>query len=485
MSGLTAEGLVIERLSDILTAQRQKAVDLFQSVVPAGDAVDTSTNTTIGRLIALAAPSIADLWEALQEVDSAFDPEKATGIALDKIVKYGGIERLAEQKATAQALFIGDTSTLIPYNSAVKGDVTNVLWRLRSPINLIASSATGIAVDITVITNSYAYTIDYTTPDGLKTITYTSDGSATKAEILAGLLAAVTVPAHPLITAIMDDDDYLYIRKNDPYALSAWTADSKISILKVAKFGEIISEEAGEITQEIGTINTISTPVAGWDSVINFTAGVGGSDIETDDELRIRFRNTKYDKASNILEALYSALISSEGVTEVVIYENDTATTDANGVPAHSFLPIINGGDSAELAKTIWNNKPLGIRSYQASGTPITIYDSQGFPHLIGVNRATPVPIYISMSLTKDVTYPADGDAQIKDAIIAFLESNFGIGDDIVYSRLYTPINTVRGHQVDTLTIGTTASPVGVITLPIAFDSIYTIEDVNIVVTET
>lgn len=485
MAGLTAEGLIIQRLSDVLASQRQKAEELFKSVTPAGEVVDTGPNTTIGRLISVVAPSIADLWEALQQVDSAFDPEKATGIALDKIVKYGALTRLPEQRATAQALFIGDTSVVIPYNSAVKGDVTNATWRLRSGITLAASSASGIVAEITTVTNSYAYTINYTTPDGLKTITFTSDGTATAAEIIAGLRAAVTVSAHPLITATINADGLLYLVKNDPYALSAWTADAKISIVKVAKVGELLAEEAGAITQEIGTIHTITTPVLGWDSVINFTAAVGGSGEETDSELRVRFRNTKYERASNILEALYSALISVEGVTEVVIYENDTNITDVNGVPPHSFLPIINGGDTATLAKTVWENKPLGIRSYQASGTPITIYDSQGFPHLIGINRATPVPIFISMQLTKGATYPADGDTQIKEAIKDYLQGNFGIGDDIVYSRLYTPINSIVGHQVNILTIGTTASPVGTSNILIAFDSIYTISDVNIVITET
>lgn len=493
MSGLTPEGLVIQRLSEVLASQRQKAVELFQELVPAGEVVDTSDNSTLGRLISLTAPSVADLWEALQQVDSAFDPDKATGIALDKLVKYGGLTRLAEQRATVQAIITGDAGVTIPYNSSIRGDTTNALWLTRSPITLSTTSSSGVYVDITTITNSSAYTISYTTVDGTKTITYTSDGTATQVEIANGLIAASLLAPHNNYVNVkkVGTTQVLEVQKQDPYSYSTFTVGTKLTITKYQKVVELQAEDAGEIEQPIGSVHTISTPVLGWDSIYNYTEATGGSGAETDDELRIRFRDTKYERASNILEALYSALINVEGVTEVVIYENDTDSTNADGVPPHSFMPIVVGGDTALLAKTIWENKPTGILSYQIQAPSTsypagytTIYDSQGFPHYIGVNRPTPTTLYISMSLVKTTgVYPADGDAQIKTAIVNYLRENFGVGDDIIYSRLYTPINSVAGHQVNSLTIGTSPSPSGTSNIVIPFNGIYTLDPNNIVIT--
>lgn len=493
MSGLTAEGLVIQRLSDVLASQRQKAVELFQELVPAGEVVDTSDNSTLGRLISLTAPSVADLWEALQEVDSAFDPDKATGIALDKIVKYGGLTRLKEQRATMQAIVTGDAAVVVPYNSAIRGDTTNAIWRTRSPITLSTTISSGVYVSISTITNSSAYTINYTTVDGTKTITYTSDSSATEVEIANGLIAASLLSPHNNYVTLkkVGTTQVLEVQKQDPYSYSTFTVGTKLTITKYQKVVELQAEEAGEIEQLIGSVHTIATPVLGWDSIYNYTEAVGGAGSETDDELRLRFRDTKYERASNILEALYSALINVEGVTEVVIYENDTAATDANGVPKKSFMPIVVGGDTATLAKTIWENKPTGILSYQIQAPATTyptgyttIYDSQGFPHYIGVNRAIPTTLYISMSLLKTTgIYPADGDAQVKQALLDYLRAKFGVGDDIIYSRLYTPINSIAGHQVDALTIGTSPSPSGTSNIVIPFNGIYTLDPTNIIIT--
>lgn len=493
MSGLTAEGLVIQRLSDVLAANRQKAVELFQDLVPAGEVVDTSDNTLLGRLISLAAPSIADLWEGLQQVDSAFDPDKATGLALDKLVKLGGLERFKEQKATSQAIITGDSGTIVPYNSAARGSGTNALWRTRSPVTISTTSSSGIRATISTVSNSTLYSVSYTTVDGTKTVSYTSDGSATQQEINNGLIAAALLSPHNnyIYLTQVTGTTTLQVLKKDPYSFSTFTTTANITIDKYQHVVELQAEEAGEIEQDINTITTIATPVLGWDSIYNYTAATGGSGEEKDDELRIRFRDTKYERASNILEALYSALINVEGVTEVVIYENDTDSTDSDGRPPHCFMPIVVGGDTATLAKVIWENKPLGILSYQIQAPSTsyptgytTIYDSQGFPHYIGLNRPVPTTLYISMTLTKTTgVFPSDGDDQIKNAIVAYLEENFGIGDDIIYSRLYTPINSVLGHQVDSLTIGTSSSPVGTSNITIPFNGIYTLDPTNIIIT--
>lgn len=479
--GVTDQGFIIKRLADILAEDRALAVQLFQDLVSPGDVVDTSSSSALGRLISLAAPSQADLWEAAQEVYLAFDPNSATGIALDNLVAYAGITREEQTFTTASVLVQGDTNTLIPNTSFVSSSTTAEQYRVNSPIALVASSASGINISVLTVTNTTAYTISYTSNTTTNTITYTSDGTATQAEILAGLQLAIQA-SHPSLTSSVENNT-LVINRADVFQSVSWTTSTNLGVVKVRVIGEVVSVNSGPIEQPINTIDTILTPLLGWDSVINPVTAISGRNRETDEELRERFRTSKFNRAGNSIDAIFSAITNVDGVTEVTIYENDTSVTDSNGVPPHSFLPIVVGGLSTSIANAIWDNKPIGILSY--GNTPVTIYDKQGFPHAVSFSRPNPVSIYINMNITTDSNFPANGDDAIRTALINYFEANQGTGDDVVYSRMYTPINSVPGHQVNTLFIGTSPSPIATSNIVISFDSIAALNSLNINITHT
>lgn len=479
MAGVTDQGFVIKRLADILADDRALAVQIFQDLVQPGDVVDVSDSSALGRLITLAAPSEADLWEAAQEVYAAFDPNSATGIALDNLVAYGGLTRQEQTFTTSSILVAGDTNTLIPVGQTVSSSTTGEQFTTVGAISLAASNASGVTISVVTLQDSTAYTITYANTTTSNTVTYTSDGSATVQEILDGL-QLVIAGGHPSLTSSVVGTT-LVIDRNDIFQTVNFTTSVNLGINKVRTVGEVIAVNSGPIEQPANTIDTILTPMFGWDSVINPIAATPGEDRETDEDLRLRFRNAKFERATNTLDAIYSALINTDGVSEVTIYENDTSIVDVNGVPAHSFLPIVVGGLSTDIANAIWDNKPIGILSY--GNTTVSISDVQGFPHDISFSRPDPVVIYISMDITTDVNFPANGNDLIRSNLIEYFQSNFGTGDDVIYSRLYTPVNAVPGHQVNTLTIGTSPAPVGTTNVVIAFDEIASLSSINIIIT--
>ena len=483
MAGVTDQGFVIKRLADILADDRALAVQLFQDLIQPGDQVDTSYSSALGRLISLAAPSEADLWEAAQEVYAAFDPNSATGIALDNLVAYAGITRKEQTFTTSSILVAGDTNTLVPVGQTVSSSTTGEQFTTVGAISLSPSAASGITVSVVTLQNSTAYTITYANTTTTNTITYTSDASATIDEILNGL-QSVIAGAHPSLNSAVvgtSVNAVLVVNRNDIFQTVGFTTSVNLGIVKVRAIGEVVAVESGIIEQPANTIDTILTPMLGWDSVNNPVAATPGEDRETDEQLRLRFRNGKFDRATNTLDAIYSALINLDNVSEVTIYENDTSVVDGNGVPAHSFLPIVSGGLSTDIANAIWDNKPIGILSY--GNTTVSISDVQGFPHDISFSRPDPVVIYISMNITTDVNFPPNGNDAIKSALIEYFTANFGTGDDVVYSRLYTPINSIQGHEVVSLTIGTSPAPVGTSNIVIAFSDIASLSSVNIVIT--
>lgn len=477
--GVTDEGFVLKRLQDILTEQRAYAVTLFQDLVSPGDVVDTSDSSALGRLINMDAFGDADLWEVAQMVYSAFDPNSATGTALDNLVQYGGISRQGASYSTAIGLFQGTNGVLLNSGQTVAAPVTGNQFTTVDTVAFSPTQASGISVEVLTVSNSTAYTITYSiSTTSSVTITYTSDGSATQSEILNGLLALVNADANLIGTL---SGNTLIVDKSDVFASSNFTVTANLNITKAKKTGNLQAVVIGDIEQEANTITQIVTPILGWDSITNPLAASPGRLEETDEELRLRFRNTKLDRSTNLLDSLYAALINLDGVQEVAIYENDTSITDSNGVLGHSFLPVVLGGSSQSIAEAIWENKPIGILSQ--GNTVVTITDTQGFPHDIGFERPSPVNIYITINLTTDPTlYPGDGDDQIRQDIIAYASENIGVGDDVIWSRLFTPINMVPGHEVDDLFIGTSPSPSGTANIPVAFNELATFTSANIII---
>ena len=484
MAGLTDSGLDILRLPEILAVLRQRGVDAFQDLVSPGDQVDTSDSSAIGRMIGIISEPLSDLWEVAQQVYSAFDPNSASGIALDNLVALGGLVRQQQTSSTTQMLLTGDNGTTLSSGLVFGSTVSAYQWELLPTVALTSTSATGVGVFPNTVADSTLYTLTYATTSTTNTVSYTSGVGATRDSIIAGM-AALIASSHPTLSTSISgagSTGVLYVQRADEFSTVDFTSSANLAISKVIKIGEVQATTVGPISADVNTITNILTPVIGLDSVTNIVSATLGRNVETDEELRERFRNAKFERASNIIESLYSALINLEGVEEVVIYENDTDTTDIRGVPPHSFMPVLSGGIGSDIANAIWENKPMGIRSF--GDTVVTIYDTQGFAHNIGYERPDPVNIYITIDITADSNFPSTGPDEIRSAIIAYFDNNQSIGEDVVYSRLYTPINSVENFQVDSLTIGTTANPTGTANIPINFDQVATVSSVNIVINQ-
>lgn len=481
MAGLSREGLEIKTQDEVLNDNRIRAANLFADQVPAGDVVDVSDNSTLGRLIGVVSPAEASMWEAIQQVYNSFNPATAVGISLDNIVALSGISRLVAQPTRAQVILEGTTNITIssPLGKAYSS-TTQRVFSILNPVLLSPLKASGIGIVPATVANNTDYQFRYSV-DGVNyiTTTYRSDATANSAEILAGLKTKIDLILGGVFTTYYQDGR-LFITRTDPFQIADFAVSINLRIEKVRKLGIAVDDIVGAYPQQAMSIDTISVPISGWDSIINPISATTGRLVETDEELRERFRNSKFYQSQNILEALLDALRNVDGVTDVVIYENDTDAVDVNGVPAHSFLPIILGGLPSDIGDTIWQNKPTGIPS--VGDTTVQIADSQGFLHNISFKRPTEIPIYITVSISDAGGIAGDAEAQIRQKIEDYGDANYFTGDDVIYSRFYTPINSVPGHMVNSLFIGTAPSPVGTSNITIAFDAVATFNPANITV---
>ncbi len=229
----------------------------------------------------------------------------------------------------------------------------------------------------------------------------------------------------------------------------------------------------------------VVTPVANLQGIVsNATPPVIGTNDESDAVLRARALLSTENGATNILESLYSALLQVAGVSRVRVYVNATNGT-VDGRPPHSYEVVIVGGADADIANAIWQNHPAGIEVFGT--TTEVIVDSQGFNQSMEFTRPTLIPIIIDIVTSSTPEYPSTGDDEMKQAILDYAAGllvegeQFGIGDDVLLSRLYTALNSIPGHNVTALQIG--APGLGTADLVIDEDEIADFQLVNITVT--
>ena len=481
MAGITPTGFEVKRLEEILQEDRTRAAQIFRDLLGPEDVVDTSDSSTLGRIINMTALANAILWEQMQLAYSSMDPNTATGIALDNIVQYGGLTRLSPSRSAVNAIFGGTNGTTIPLGSVVGSNTHPNQFETTSSVVLTPTVASGITLTVNTVANAAAYSITYTIgSNATSVVSYTSDSDATEAEILNGLKANIDSAHSSNLTATVSGST-LNIMKVDLASGSTFSVTSNLIISHCFKMGRLNALELGPLEAEANSLTVIKSPTLGWESVYNPLAAEIGRLTETDEELRLRFRNTKFERSSNILDSMYSALINVDSVEAVAVYENDTDAV-VNTLPPHSFTAVVLGGTDQDIANTIWLNKPVGI--YSNGSTSVDVYDSQEYVHQIRFQRPTGIPIYIIINLDVDVggVWPSNGADLIRSEIINYARDNFSVGDDVIYSRLYTPINNIAGHQINSMFIGTSPTPAGTSNISIDFDEISVFSSVNITI---
>lgn len=170
---------------------------------------------------------------------------------------------------------------------------------------------------------------------------------------------------------------------------------------------------------------------------INVDSITDGTDAETDTELRDRLKSFTSVESSGDTDAIYSALVNLDNVTKCQVWENDTNSTDGNGIPAHSIEAVVLGDTDANVAQVIYNNKSGGTPTYGSSSSIIT--DSQGYAKTMYFTRPTLVSLYIDVTVTtKDGQVAVDGsyNDQIRTECDEYINS-LKIGQDISYSTIF------------------------------------------------
>lgn len=208
----------------------------------------------------------------------------------------------------------------------------------------------------------------------------------------------------------------------------------------------------GEITVNVSEIVITDPAYPNWASVDNPREGDKGIVRETDPEFRARRKLSIVNGGRDTGESIESTL-RNLGSTYVSTVSNEEDIT-VGGMPPNSFQVIIDGGVDSEIAEVIYARKPIGIKSFGT--TVVSVYDTQGNPHLIGFSRPTLVPIFVTVSVTKLANSPVDVVTEVKTAIYNKI-SSLSPSDEVEWGELFAPVTNLGGLRVTELTLGRTA----------------------------
>ena len=230
----------------------------------------------------------------------------------------------------------------------------------------------------------------------------------------------------------------------------------------------------------------IGVPLTGWNTVSNADPAVEGEPLESDAQLRARRNTVVASPGSTTADAVAADLSAVDGVLSVNVLENDTDTTDADGVPPHSIEAIVYGPSAfaSDIAQAIYDTKAAGIGTNGAEYEPITT--AQGGTLQINWTTPTDVPALASFVLQMDpTTYP--GDAEFRAQLAALAVTSLAVGDDLDWSDLVSWAMSIDG-VLRISTVSASVSPAGVVAfanVPATIRELITLASGDIVVSSS
>ena len=221
----------------------------------------------------------------------------------------------------------------------------------------------------------------------------------------------------------------------------------------------------GAVESSPNTITTITTVQAGVTACNNPSGPTSvGLIEETDAALRIRRQNSVALPSQGFLEGLQGSLLDIDGVIQAKVLENDTDSTDANGIPRSAIWVIVLGGSNEDVAQAIYLKRGAGCGMKGAVTVPITQVDGTTFNVKFG--RPISEPLYIKFDLAAitgsiDVSYIR---AQILTSISYGINQTADTTTIVAFVRSLAPNASVSNEGVspDGITYTATLAPTSV-----------------------
>lgn len=401
--GLLPEGFVPKTI-EIIRAEREERFRLkFGRSFPLGD------SSIAGFFIGIESEREALLWEVAEGSAEITDPDKASGAGLRSLCLITGTFEVPASSSIVLETLCGDDGTVVTTGTIVSTSSTGKRFETVGPCTIVGLDAwvatTGYVIDDEVTNSSRCYRC-----------------------IAAGTSAGSGGPTTTDEDITDGSVHWIYLGEGTA------TVDTIVACV-----------DTGDVPAVAFDLTVIETPMGGLNSARNLLDAQLGRGAMSDQELRLLREAELARTGTGVPDAIRADLLNEAnvpGVESVTVFYNDTDET-VDGMPPHSVEAMVEGGTDQKIWTQLLASIVAGIRPW---GDQIgTATDSQGTVHVERFTRPESILIYVRISVEEDPdTFPADGVAQIKAAIVAFGLLQLG-GKDAVPSSIGAQAFDVTG----------------------------------------
>ena len=223
-------------------------------------------------------------------------------------------------------------------------------------------------------------------------------------------------------------------------------------------------------TSAAGKVTQIVTPTYGLISVTNPMASTPAAADETDEQLRLRRRQSTAMPTQAMVDSVRASLLAVSAVGKMRLWENSngvqaSAKTGDYALPPHSISAVVTSGAAADIGLAIFQRKSLGCTT--AGDQLVVVNDVIGNPVEIRYRYAAPVRCYMTITYKERLGQgfgAGGGEDAVKAALAAWVLANQQPGADLLKSHLMIPalgavpgIDTLPAFAIETLHIGRAA----------------------------
>lgn len=244
-------------------------------------------------------------------------------------------------------------------------------------------------------------------------------GTVTLSRYSAG--TGIAIPAG---TSVKSRDGKITYRIVADPTLPAWSSSAASYVLPAGVTSidlPIVASHGGangNVLRE--TITLLASPVAGIDTVSNAAALSGGTDAESDEAFRTRFRMFFAARSRATSDAICHAIAQVDSSLKYVIQEN----ADARGLPRIGNIAVFLASSSGSVSDDLIGSVGAAVDRVRALGTTFSVLPAEI------------LPVQVNLTLTLP---PSLGIADLSDALDRSIHdyvSGIAIGGVLSVSRI-------------------------------------------------
>ena len=291
-----------------------------------------------------------------------------------------------------------------------------------------------------------------------------------------------TIPAGTQVST--NGDDKIYFETDEEVEIGT-TTSGEIDVDATSL------EKGSDVNVAAYTLTNLVNFISGIDTVANSSAATGGTDEESDIELRKRYKDSVAIAGASTVDSIRAEINNIENVRAVLVKQNSTDST-VDGLLPHSIQAIVLDGEDEDIAEAIFDTVAAGIQTN--GSTSVSVEDNSGNSHTIKFDRPTEIDIYVDIELTTSDSFPTNGDYLVEIEILKYIGgldtvesteyAGLSINENVIYTKLIDYAMNVEGVEDVSITVGTSDDPVGTSNITIDTTEIATTDTAKIDVSE-